>query len=175
MERINLNIGDTVHYGAHGVCRVFAREIKDIGAGKKEYYLLNPVSEEHIELFLPADADPERVRLRKVLSAEEICAIVAREKDWHKDWVSDSKLRRELSTKTLRSGDTVELIRMVKVLHAHAESLPAGKSLPTSELEQMRSAEKQLYNELCFVLDITKEQVLPFILGEIQLEGKNIS
>lgn len=172
MEKICLNIGDTVHYGAHGVCRICGMEKLDLGAGKKDYYLLKPVSDEHIQLFLPADADPERVKLRKVLSAEEIYALVEQEQAWQRDWVNDSKERRELSTKTLRSGDTVELIRMVKALHAHAETLPAGKSLPMSDLEQLRNAEKQLYNELCFVLDITKEQVLPFILGELRVEAK---
>ena len=172
MERICLNIGDTVHYGAHGVCRVSGTEKMDMGGGKKDYYLLRPVSEEHIQLFLPAEGDPERLRLRKVLSAEEIYALVEQEKAWDTEWLSDSKVRRELSTKTLRSGDTVELMRMVKALHGHAERLPVGKSLPMSDLEQMRNAEKQLYNEFCYVLDITKEQVLPFILGQLRVEAK---
>lgn len=175
MEKISLNIGDTVHYGAHGVCRVRGVEKKDLGGGKKDYYLLAPVSDEHIQLFLPADADPQRVKLRSVLSAAEICALVRQELSWRRNWINDSKERRELSTKTLRSGDTVELIRMVKAIHAHSESLPAGKSLPMSDLEQLKNAEKQLYNEFCFVLEITKEQVLPFILGQIQVKAKEIS
>lgn len=175
MERISLKTGDTVHYGAHGVCRVSGMEQMDMGGGKKEYYLLHPVSEEHIQLFLPADADPERVKLRRVLSAQEIIALVEQEETWETGWVTDSKLRRELSGKTLRSGDTVELMRMVKALHSHAESLPAGKSLPMSDMEQLKNAEKQLYNEFCYVLEIEKEQVVPFILGQIQVSPKQVS
>lgn len=172
MEKICLNIGDTVHYGAHGVCRVCSREVTDLGCGKKAYYLLKPIGDEHIQLYLPGDGDPERLRLRKVLSAQEVFALVEQEKQWQRDWLSDSKERRELSNRTLRSGDTVELIRMLKALHTHAQELPAGKTLPMSELEQMRNAEKQLYNEFCYVLEITREQVLPFILGQIQIQAK---
>lgn len=172
MAEISLCIGEHVHYGAHGVCRVDGYENMDLGGGKKKYYRLKPASDEHIQLYLPADADPERVKLREVLSADEIYALVEQELQNPVDWVVDSKMRRELSGKTLRSGDTVELIRMVKAIHGHAQSLPAGKSLPMSDLEQMRSAEKQLFNEFCFVLDIEKEQVLPFILGQIRVAAR---
>lgn len=172
MNGISLNIGDVVHYGAHGVCRVSGVERMDLGAGKKNYFLMQPVAGGSIQLYLPQDADPERVHLRKVLSAEEIYALVEQEIPNHMDWVNDSKVRKELASKTLRGGDTAELIRMVKVLHRHGQELPQGKSLPLSDLEQMRSAEKQLFNEFCFVLDITQEQVLPFIMGEIKIPKK---
>lgn len=175
MDEIRLELGGYVHYGAHGVCRVDGEKMMDLGCGKKKYYLLAPVSDEHIQLYLPADADPERVRLRNVLTAEEIFQLVSQELSDQVDWVGDSKVRRELSGKTLRGGDTVELIRMVKAIHGHEANLPAGKNLPISDLEQMRSAEKQLYNEFCFVLDITKEQVLPFVLGEIQVPAKDMT
>lgn len=172
MAGISLNIGDTVHYGANGVCRVSGVEQMDMGCGKKAYYLLRPVSEEQIQLYLPADADPERVKLRRVLSAQEIYALVAQEEGWQTDWMTDSKARREISGKTLRSGDTVELMRMVKAIYHHAKGLPTGKTLPMSDMEQLRNAEKQLYNEFCYVLDIQREQVIPFILGQIQVEER---
>jgi CarD family transcriptional regulator len=63
-------------------------------------------------------------------------------------------------------------MRMLKAIHAHEQDLPSGKNLPMSDLELMRSAERQLYNEFCFVLDIRKEQVLPFILGQCRVEAK---
>lgn len=174
MADLNLCIGDHVHYGAHGVCRVDGYENMDLGCGKKKYYRLKPAGDEHIQLYLPGDADPERVKLRGVLSAEEIYGLVEQALSETVEWVVDSKLRRELSGKILRGGDTVELIRMVKAIHSHAQELPMGKSLPMSDLEQMRSAEKQLFNEFCFVLDIERDQVLPFILGQIRVPAKRV-
>ncbi len=175
MAEISLEMGAYVHYGAHGVCQVVGQEDMDLGCGKKNYYHLKPVSDEHITLYLPGDADPQRVRLRSVMTPEEVMELVKQELSDQVDWVGDSKVRRELSGKTLRGGDMLELIRMVKAIRGHEETLPPGKNLPISDLEQLRSAEKQLYNEFCFVLDITREQVIPFVLGEIQVFPKKNS
>lgn len=172
---MNYSVGDCIHYGAHGICRVVGTEQKELGHEKKEYYLLTPVSQEHIRLYLPKDADPERVKVRAVLSPEEIRELVCREKDHVGKWIVDSKLRRETYNKTLRSGDTAALMTMVRTIHAHQEELPAGKSLPMSDMELMRSAEKLLYNEFGYVLHMEKEQVLPFILGECTLEAKEFN
>ncbi len=174
MSEILLCVGDYIHYGAHGVCRVEGQEYMFMGAEKKKYYRLRPVGESQIDLYLPADADPERVRLRPVQSAEEIYALVQRELETPVGWENDSKARRELSGKTLRSGETAELIRMVKAIYRHWQELPQGKSLPVSESDQLRAAEKQLYSEFCFVLDIEKDQVIPFVLGEIQVPKREI-
>ena len=169
---MNYSTGDCIHYGAHGICRVVGTEMKELGREKKEYYLLTPISQEHIRLYLPKDADPERVKVREVLSPEEIFALVEKEKGYCEKWIHDSKLRRETYNKILRSGDTAGLMAMVRTIHAHQEELPAGKSLPMSDLELMRSGEKLLYNEFGYVLHMEKEQVLPFILGECTLEAK---
>lgn len=171
---MNYSVGDCIHYGAHGICRVVGTEMKELGREKKEYYLLTPISQEHIRLYLPKDTDPERVKVREVLSPEEIYALVEREKDNCGKWINDSKLRRETYNKTLRSGDTAGLMSMLKTLYAHQEELPQGKSLPMSDLELMRSAEKLLYNEFGYVLHMEKEQVLPFILGECTAQAKEV-
>lgn len=171
---MNYSVGDCIHYGAHGICRVVGTEMKELGREKKEYYLLTPISQEHIRLYLPKDADPERVKVRAVLSPEQIRDLVEREKGNCGKWINDSKLRRETYNKTLRSGDTAGLMTMLKTIHAHQEALPVGKSLPMSDLELMRSAEKLLYNEFSYVLHMEKEQVLPFILGQCTAEAKEI-
>jgi CarD family transcriptional regulator len=172
MAELNLKIGDYVHYGAHGVCRICEREARAFGCSGKDYFLLKPVSDERIQLYLPVDAEPDKVKLRQVLSAEDIYCLVDEEQESKVSWIVDSKLRREVGNETLRSGDTIRLMRMLKAIHAHEQNLPSGKNLPMSDLELMRSAEKQLYNEFCFVLDIRKEQVLPFILGECRVAAK---
>lgn len=172
---MNYSVGDCIHYGAHGICRVVGSEMKELGREKKEYYLLTPISQEHIRLYLPKDADPERVKVRQILSSEEIFALVEQEKGNCGKWIHDSKLRRETYNKILRSGDTAGLMSMLKTIHAHQEELPQGKSLPMSDLELMRSAEKLLFNEFGYVLHMEKEQVLPFILGECTAEAKEVT
>lgn len=170
MASMNLQIGDCVHYGSHGVCRVCGRESKDFGRSKREYFALRPTGNENILLYLPVDAEPVKVKVRRLLSRQEIINLVHDDKE-PAAWISDSRLRREAWTKVLRSGDTAELIGMVRSLHAHEKELPEGKQLPMSDQEMMQVAERQLYSEFSFVLKIQEEQVLPLILGQEAPEG----
>lgn len=172
MSELSMKVGSYIHYGGHGVCRICGREKKDMGGGEREYFLLQPLGNERITLFLPADAQPERVHLRGVLSAGEIYALVESEQSNPPVWINDSRQRRQICGQTLRSGDAGALIRLVKNLHAHQSQLPAGKLMPVSDQELLRSAENQLYNEFRFVLNIAQEQVLPFIMGECRVTAK---
>ena len=170
MASMNLQIGDCVHYGAHGVCRVCGRESKDFGRSKREYFALRPTGNENILLYLPVDAEPVKVKVRRLMSRQEILDLVHRTAQPPAPWISDSKLRREAWNKVLRSGDSAELIGMVRSLHAHEQELPEGKQLPMSDLEMMHVAERQLYSEFSFVLHIREDQVLPLILGKLSPE-----
>lgn len=172
MAELNLKIGDYIHYGAHGVCRVCGREVRRMERVSRDYFLLRPTGSEDILLYLPVDTEPEKVNLRNTLSAQEIYDLVEREQGQMVSWINDSKLRRETCNRTLRSGDPEQLIRLVKAMHQHEAELPAGKILPMGDLELMRSAEKQLLNEFQFVLDIGKDQVLPFLLGQCHVPEK---
>ena len=170
MASMNLQVGDCVHYGAHGVCRVCGREAKEFGRCKREYFALRPTGNENILLYLPVDAEPVKVKLRRLMSRQEILALVHGVERSPTPWISDSKVRRETWNRALRSGDAAELIGMVRSLHAHEQALPEGKQLPMSDLELMQMAERLLYSEFSFVLHIREDQVLPLILGELPPE-----
>ena len=169
MSELNLHIGDCIHYGGHGVCRICGRETKTLGKECRDYFLLRPVGDDKTILYLPADAQPDRVKLRNVLSAGEIFQLVAREQDNPPSWISDCRERRQICGQTLRSGDAGALMHLVKNMYAHEQQMPSGKLLPISDQELLQSAENQLYNEFRFVLDIARDQVLPFILGQCQV------
>ena len=167
MVAMNLQVGDCVHYGAHGVCRVCGREAKDFGSSKREYFALRPTGNENILLYLPVDAEPVKVKLRRLLSRKEILELVHGADQQPIEWIADSKVRREAWTKTLRSGDTAQLLDMVRALHVHEAELPEGKQLPMSDQEMMHVAERQLYDEFSYVLHMEAEQVMPLILGQV--------
>lgn len=172
MSELTLHIGDRIHYGGHGVCLVCGRETKDLGASRRDYFLLRPMGNDRITLYLPVDAQPERIHLRRMLSAQEIYSLVNREQDNPPHWISDSRTRRQVCGQTLRSGDPVALIRLVKNLYLHAQQMPAGRLMPMSDQELLSSAERQLYDEFQFVLNIGQDQLLPFLLGQCQVTAK---
>lgn len=170
MAALNLHVGDCVHYGAHGVCQVCGREARDFGSSKREYFALRPTGSENILLYLPVDAEPVKVKLRQLLSRQEILELIRGVRQQPVQWITDSKVRREAWNRVLRSGDTAELISMVRTLYTHQQELPEGKQLPMSDQEMMHAAERQIYSEFSYVLHIEEKQVLPFILGQAEEE-----
>ena len=168
MAAMNLKVGDCVHYGAHGVCRVCGREAKNFGGRQRVYFTLRPTGSDNILLYLPEDAEPEKVKLRRLLSRQEILEMIDRAGKTPVNWIADSKIRRETFSKILRGGDAVDLIRMLKSIHLHQEELPQGKQLPMSDQEMQHAAQRQLYSEMAYVLSIEESQVQPFILEHIQ-------
>ena len=165
MSALNLQIGDHVHYGAHGVCEVCGLESREMGGEKRKYFTLRPTGSENILLYLPQDAEPEKVRLRRLLSRQEILEIIDRAETMRTEWIHDSKLRRETFTKVLRGGDAAELFCMLKTIYVHQQE--GGKPLPMSDQEMMHAAQRQLYSEMAHVLEMEESQVQPFILHRI--------
>ena len=169
MTGLNLKIGECVHYGSHGVCRVCGQETKKFGREETLYYTLRPTSSESILLYLPANAEPEKVKLRRLLSKERILELIHDAQKKPAEWIPDNKARREAFSRILREGDTRELIEMVRSLYIHQEELPPGKMMPMSDQEMMTAARRQLHSELAYVLEIEENQVLPFVMDQVRL------
>ena len=162
---LNLKIGEHVHYGTHGVCQVCGMESKTFGRERRMYFTLQPVGRENILLYLPEDADPEKVHLRPVLSREEILELIRESHDMEVRWISDSKQRKEAFSRVIRSGDARELFRMLKTIRARQEELAGAKQLPMSDQELQQSARRQLYSELSYVLGIEEKDVFAYIMS----------
>ena len=164
---LNLKIGDHVHYGAHGVCQVCGREARRLGGEEQVYFTLRPTGSENILLYLPENAEPEKVRLRPLMSRQEILTMLDRTRCTPAEWIADSKLRRETFTRVLRQGDVEELIRMLKCIYQHQAALPQGKQLPMSDQEMRQAAQRQLYSEMAYVLSIDESQIQSYILEQV--------
>lgn len=173
MAAMNLKIGDCVHYGVHGVCRVCGREPRTVGGRQRVYFTLRPTGSENILLYLPEDAEPEKVKLRRLMSRQEILELIHEAGKAPAQWIADSRVRREAFSRILRSGDAEELIGMLKAIHVHQEELPQGKQLPMSDQELQHAAQQQLYSEMAYVLSIEESQVQPFILEHIHETEEN--
>ena len=167
MAGLNLIIGECVHYGAHGVCRVCGKEKKKFGKEEELYYTLRPTSNENILLYLPANASPEKVKLRRLLTKDRILELIREAQNEPAKWIPDNKERRDVFSRILRDGDTRELIDMIRNLYIHQENLPPGKMMPMSDQEMMQAAQRQLHSEISYVLEIEESQVLPFVMEQV--------
>jgi CarD family transcriptional regulator len=165
---MNYKVNDIVIYSAHGVCRVAEIAEKSTGGKIIAYYVLKPLCDGKLTILVPVDSESLTAKMRRLLSAGEICALIQTMPDENTIWIEDEKRRRARYKEILAGGDRAELVRLIKTLYLRQQELQKkGKRLYLADGYVMRDAEKMLYEEFAHVLQIGTEQVIPFIMERI--------
>lgn len=163
-----LEKGHIFVYGASGVCRVDDICTMDYGAGKKEYYILRPVYDSRSSLSVPVGSTAFASRARELLSRDEVLGIIDSLSDAETEWIKDDKERTEIFRSLLDGGICRDIALLVRSLYLHKKELAEkGKKLRSSDEAVMQRAEKLLYGEFAWVLEIEPKEVVPFIKERI--------
>ena len=166
-------VNDTILYGLNGACKITDITKREIGGSAAEYYVLQPVYSNASTIFVPTGNKNLTGRMRRVLSAAEIYALIKSMPQEKPVWIEDENQRKEACKEILSNGDRRELIRLIKALYLHQKELQQiGRRLHMSDERFLKEAERLLYDEFALVLRIKPDQVLPFIMEQIELEEK---
>lgn len=173
---MTLSINDTVLYGIEGVCRVVGKTQREYHGHKNEYYVLKPVFSEKSLYYIPTDNEKAAAKIRRILSTEEIYSLIRSVPEEETLWIENKSQRKEAFRRILVSGNRHKLLCMLRTLYLkEQEKKSAGKHLYLSDERIMREAEKIIYEEFAHVLDIRPEQVLPFILKQVEINEREPS
>ena len=159
---------DTVVYGVHGVCKIDDITKKEFMGSQKEYYVLKPISDSAATLYVPIHNEKLLKKMRKILSKQEVYRLI--ETMPHKEilWFENENERKEQYKKVIAKGDHSELIGMVKAIYLQKQKREAeGKHLYISDERFFKEAERILYDEFQYVLNIKAEDLLPLIFSKI--------
>lgn len=154
-------------YGNSGVCRIVDIRPEKFGEEKRVYYILKPDDNENSTIYCPVDCN--KVNIRRLLSIQEVRDLIKIMPDTQMEWIENDQQRKETFTEILRQGDRRELVKLIKTLYFHREAMAqAGRKFRASDERIMKEAEKVLHGELAHVLQISQDQVVPFIMGELE-------
>ena len=110
--------------------------------------------------------------MRKLISRDEATALVSRIGDIEPLKLKDEKKPEAEYKEVLQKYDCEELLRLIKCIYfRRKQRLDEGKKVTAVDEKYMHLAEDVLHQELGTVLDIPKDQVLDYIIKEI--EGKD--
>lgn len=162
-------INDKVVYGSSGVCKIINIGQKNFGIKTdREYYLLNPVVTNSLSIFVPTDNQDGGIR--RTMTKDEIYTLIKVIPEIGNEWIPEDQSRKNVFSEILQSGDQKRLIKMLKTIYNRMIVLEEnGKKLPNADVKTMKFAEELLYNEIALVFDIIPEQVVPFIMQQIQI------
>ncbi|MDR3279654.1 MAG: CarD family transcriptional regulator [Synergistaceae bacterium] len=159
---------DTVMYSAHGICKIAEIVEKDMGSSSMEYYVLKPIKNDGATIFVPVENKDLTAKMRRVMTKEEIWALLDEMPDKDTIWMDDEFVRRVHYRDIISSGDRGELMSLVKTLYLHKQSQKAmGKRMKSADEDILKDAEKMIHDEFSYVLDIRRDEVLPIILERV--------
>lgn len=162
-------VNDVIIYGTQGVCEIVDIERKSIGGTEKEYFVLRPMKDPGATIYAPKDNELVRRKMRRLLTVSQINSLIDSMPNEKTAWIDHVNERRECYKNLLASGDHAALIQMIKTIYTHRkEREAAGKRLHTMDENYLKDAERILYNEFQYVLQLSgKDALMNYILDRI--------
>ena len=166
---------DYIIYGTTGVCKITGIEKKKFNNMEREYYILKPAYDPNSTIYAPVDNN--MINIRKIMTVKEVYDLIKTMPDNKPIWIDDINLRKEKYNEILKKGNKVELVKLIRTLYLEKEKKKTeGKKLYVGDEKIMAEAERLLHEEFAVVLNIKVDEVLPFILGELEpTEKSNIN
>lgn len=157
--------GDIVLYVPHGVCEIVEISEQALAGAPARYYLLRPVDDARIALYVPTESEVLGARMRPVLSPAEIRALIHAMPEEAASGAEDARA-------ALTSTDPRTLIRLIKALYARRQArASSGKQPFAADAHAMEEAERLLYEEFAYSLGIPRGEVLGYIHQELEKSG----
>ncbi len=169
-----LNIGDLIVYGSEGVCLV--ADLQKLSFSnideEKEYYILVPQANASGKLYLPKENSILMARVKNLLTYVEIKELISSSGD-DIQWIEDSKARNKYYKELIATYDRVNIFGVAKQLYLLKNGkLPYTANFTSWMEDLLKKTSQILYSEFSYVVDMTPEELLPFIAGEIDCKEK---
>ena len=164
---------DYIIYGTTGVCKITGIEKKKFNtSAEREYYILKPAYDPNSTIYAPVDNNI--INIRKIMTVKEVYDLIMAMPDNKTIWIDDINLRKEKYNEILKKGDKVELVKLIRTLYLEIQKKKnEGKKLYVGDEKIMSEAQRLLHEEFALVLNIKVDEVLPFILGELEPTEKS--
>lgn len=157
-------VGDQVVYGIHGVCCVVDQEERMVDRKRVTYLALEPVGQDGSKYYVPTHNAAAMAKLRKMLSREELEALMHSEEVRADSWIRDENQRKQAYRELISSGDRAKLMQMVHTLYRHKAAQAAlGRKCHLCDDNFLRDAEKLLASEAAIVLNMEYDQAKKYL------------
>ena len=160
--------GEMVVYGGAGLCKIAGIEEREAAGNVSACYVLVPEEATNTVIYVPKEGVVAQTRIRKVISGKELKEMIS--KSVPALWEENDRTRKKEYVRAINMADREAVFSFVKSCGQRIKELEeAGKKLRKVDEYFLQDAEKLLYSEFKSVFEIEKKDVIPFILGELEV------
>ena len=163
-KRYKYSIGEYVTYRKVGVCRVEDMTVQNFGGqGKSEYYVLVSVYDSNTKVFVPVESELE-AEMKKMLTVEEIHAVIDESKNVENMWVDDCRSRAKVFEEIVNSGDKAKMLWLIRTVSEYKiEMENSKKKMKAYDTRYLGMAEALISADFAYSLNLQKNQVMDYI------------
>jgi len=156
--------GELVAYKQNGICRIEDIRSESFGdAQARPYYIMRSLTRENTVVYVPADTT--RSGMHRLLTRDEIDTVITQTEYSALRWIDDSKERAARFTEIIAAGCRSEILWVVKALSLHRVKVEkSGHKFYISDERILAAAKKAVVDEFAFVLGISSDEVIPYIM-----------
>lgn len=163
---------DYIVYDNAGVCL-----IEDIAARKFEYwdsericYVLRPIGNQSSMVYVPVDNEKLTKKMRRIMSKDEIDAILDNVRTKCITWIDDRRKRSEQFREILSAKNQQDMLLLASCIYTKKRELASiGKKLSNSDEMILRETERFVNEEFAFSLKLSTGQVAEYIQQRLKL------
>ena len=162
-------VNDVVVYGSQGICEIIGIDERKIDGVSRTYFVLKPKDDRGATCYVPTWNEKALAKIRKVLTKQEVDALIDSMPGKNPTWVANEKDRKEVYKNILAGRDQAAIISMAQALFSHKKEREAeGKRMHMSDEHFLKDAEQLLYNEWQYVLNVDKAGLMAYIFDRIE-------
>lgn len=162
-------VNDVVVYRPQGVCEIIGIEEQKLGGEIKKYFVLKPLNDKGATCYVPMWNEKAWSKMRKVMSKNDVDALIDSMPSKKPTWIANENERKETYKRILADGDQAAIISMLQALFSQKKEREAeGKRLHMSDEHFMKDAERLLYNEWQYVLNVDQAGLMEYILERLE-------
>ena len=126
--------------------------------------MLEPLSKAESKFYLPLGNPTALAKLKTVLSAEELQALLDSPEVREGNWIDEESRRKMYYKELVVRGDRLEILQAICGLYRYkAAQAEAGKKFHLCDDNFLRDAEKLMSSEIALVLEMTMEQARDYL------------
>ena len=160
-------IGEVVSYGATGICTIEDIRMESLsrsGVKKQEYYILRPAASPTCTTYVPTANEALTAKMRRVLTKNEIDAMIGSVKGQRLEWIEDTRHRADAFGKIVSGGISAELLKLIGCLYLEKKARSkGGKKFCATDEKILSSAERMVSEEFAYALQIQQKEVSAYI------------
>ncbi|MDO4458769.1 MAG: CarD family transcriptional regulator [Clostridia bacterium] len=160
--------GQVILYGNQGIFKVTGTEIQTFAGIDSEYYVLEGIFETQRKVYVPMKSPKLIEKMKPVLSRDEVENLIDSIPNRENIWIDNENRRKEAFREILSSGNRGSLLDLITTLSAHRTICRQnGRKMHQCDERAYKEAEKLVYEEFCYVLDIPQQEIVGYITNRV--------